>query len=374
MSRVAHLRTTRRLAELVAIETPSGDAARLGEAYELIAGWGGEALGREPEYVIRAGVPHLLWRATMDPQLLIICHADTVFPAGTIDERPFRIVGDHATGPGVFDMKSGIVVALEALCSVRNSEHISLLITGDEETGSITSRPLIEDIASVCDATLVLEPSLDGAAKVGRKGGSFYSIRFCGKAAHAGLEPELGCNALIEMARWAIRLPGLARLDLGTTVTPTVADAGSAMNVVPAKAMLKVDVRARTLAELERVDTELRALSEDVTHGVTTSVDGGINRPPLEPGGSKALVELYEREAQRLGLSLPAAVTVGGASDGNFTAALGIPTLDGLGPSGGGAHAGHEWVDLADLDRRVPLMTALFDALIRRADRSTTRC
>lgn len=364
---MTQLRTTQRLAELVACETPSGDAARLEAAYRLISDWGVEALGRGPERVVRDGVPHLLWRATAEPELLILCHADTVFPVGTIDERPFRIEGNRATGPGVFDMKAGLVLALDALCAVRRTDRVSLLITGDEETGSITSRPLIEQVARSCAAVLVLEPSLDGAVKVGRKGGSFYSIRFCGKAAHTGLEPELGRNALTEMARWTMHLPSLARPELGTTVTPTMAEAGTAMNVVPATAVLKVDVRAQTLAELERVDHQVRALfgtdAETGTNGVVATVDGGINRPPLEAAGARGLLELCRRQARQLGIPEPGAVTVGGASDGNFTAALGIPTLDGLGPRGDGAHAAHEWVDLVDLDERVRMLTGMLDAL-----------
>lgn len=369
---LTELRTTKRLAELVTAETPSGDAARLTSAYRLIAEWGTEALGREPETVVRDEVPHLLWDAA-DPRLLVLCHADTVFPAGTIDERPFRIEGDRAFGPGVFDMKAGLVLGLEALGSVSRPEHIALLVTGDEETGSRTSRALIEQTAASCGAVLILEPSLHGALKVGRKGGSFYSIRFCGKAAHAGLEPELGRNALTEMAQWALRLPSLARPSAGTTVTPTLADAGTAMNVVPANATLQIDVRAETLAELERVDHELRMLAEGASNEVTASVKGGINRPPLETSRTTELVELCQECARSLGMPEPDTATVGGASDGNFTSALGIPTLDGLGPTGDGAHAAHEWVDLVDLDRRVPLLTAMFDALTRSPIRATER-
>lgn len=362
MSDILGARTTRRLRELTTTETPSRDATALETAYRLIEPWGSEALGRAPERVEHDGVPHLLWRAA-EPQVLMLCHADTVFPSGTIGSRPFRIEGSRAFGPGVFDMKAGIVLGLEAAAAVARPERVCLLITGDEETGSLSSRGLIETVASECEAVLVLEPSLDGAMKIGRKGGSFYSIRFSGKAAHAGLEPELGCNALVELAHWTTRLLSLARPDVGTTVTPTRASAGTAMNVVPANAELSVDVRARSLAELERVDQELRALGQAASNGVSAVVNGGVNRPPLEVTGAGHLVELCRSQARRLGMPELDTAMVGGASDGNFTAALGIPTLDGLGPRGDGAHATHEWVDLIDLADRVGLLTGLLDAL-----------
>lgn len=360
-------RVLERLGRIVSTETPSGDAARLDVAHSLLTDWGTEALGRSPERVVRDGVPHLVWRATAGPEVLLICHVDTVFPAGTIQQRPFRVEGSRAFGPGVFDMKSGIVIALEALSVVARPECVALLITGDEETGSITSRPLIESAASTATAVLVLEPSLDGALKVGRKGGSFYNLTFRGVAAHAGLEPERGRSALLELARWTLQLPDLADADKGTSVTPTVAHAGVAVNAVPDHALLSVDVRATTLAEMERVDAALRDLTAPGRapgpSGVSVTLEGGINRPPMEVEGSVDLVELCRQEARRLGLSEPDAVVVGGASDGNFTAALGIPTLDGLGAVGHGAHAVHEYVELESLYERAALVAGMIDVL-----------
>lgn len=356
-----------RLERLVSIETPSGDAARLDVAHALLTEWGSEALGRAPERVVRDGVPHLAWRATASPEVVLICHVDTVFPAGTIEQRPFRVEGSRAFGPGVFDMKAGIVIALEALAKVARPECVSLVITGDEETGSITSRALVESVASTAKAALVLEPSIDGALKVGRKGGSFYNLTFHGVAAHAGLEPERGRSALLELARWALQLPELADRDKGTSVTPTVAHAGTVVNAVPDHAVLSVDVRATTLAEMERVDAALRDLTapdrQPHPSGVSVTLDGGINRPPMEAEGSLDLVELCRQEARRLGLSEPDAVAVGGGSDGNFTAALGIPTLDGLGPAGHGAHAVHEYVELESLHERAALVAGMIDVL-----------
>ncbi|GAA1911617.1 M20 family metallopeptidase [Nocardioides hwasunensis] len=354
-----------RLERLVSMETPSGDAPRLDALHDVVGGWGAEVLGRRPERVVVEGVPHLLWRATDEPSVLLLGHLDTVFPAGTTERRPFRVDDGRASGPGVFDMKAGVVIALEALERVARPERVALLLTGDEEVGSVTSRSLIEEVARTAAAVLVLEPSLAGALKVGRKGGSFYHLDFHGRAAHAGLEPERGRNALLELARWALELPGLANHDLGTTVTPTVASAGTTVNVVPDRATLTVDVRATTLDEQTRVDEAVRAMVERHrgANGVDVHVDGGINRPPLETSGSEALVALCRGEARRLGLAEPDAVSVGGASDGNFTAALGIPTLDGLGPNGDGAHAEHEWVEVSSIGQRAAIVGGMVDVL-----------
>lgn len=347
-----------RLERLVNAETPSGDADRLRVAHGLLRAWGDPAFGRPPVERVVDAVPHLLWEAADDrPPVLLLGHLDTVFPAGTTDVRPFRREAGRATGPGVFDMKAGLVAGLEAVAALAHTSRVSLLVTGDEETGSVTSRALIEDLASRSVAVLVLEPSLAGALKTSRKGGSFYDIAFTGVAAHAGLEPEKGRNALSELARWALDLPELARPDAGTTVTPTQASAGTANNVVPHRAVLTVDVRARTLAELERVHRLVRARVP--SDGVTVEVRGGINRPPLEVDASGRLVQLCREAARDLGLPEPRTAAVGGASDANFTAALGVPTLDGLGPVGDGAHAEHEWVDLADLEPRARLLARL---------------
>lgn len=370
MSALDEGRLVERLGRLVTRETPSGDAARLDRAYELISVWGEEAFGRPPSRVEREGVPHLVWEAEGDPAVLLLCHADTVFPAGTIERRPFSVDGDKATGPGVFDMKAGIVIGLAALETVVDTSRVAMIVTGDEETGSITSRALIEEVAGRAGAVLVLEPSLDGALKVGRKGGSFYDLRFEGLAAHAGLEPESGRNALLAMARSALGLPGLADHSAGTTVTPSMASAGTAVNVVPDAAVLTVDVRGTTLAELERVDAAIHALAgpdQEELFGVSVTVVGGINRPPLEVAGSVGLVELCREQARRLGIAEPDAVTVGGASDGNFTAALGVPTLDGLGPAGGGAHAEHEWVRVSAMPDQAALVAGMVEALVARA-------
>lgn len=365
-------RLVERLGRLVMIETPSGDAARLAPALQCLQEWGVEAFGRPGETLVVDGVPHLLWRSRADRPILLLGHVDTVFPAGTLDRRPFTVDGDRATGPGVFDMKAGLVIAFEALSRMGDTSHVSMLITGDEETGSQTSRALVEATASGCSAVLVFEPSLDGAFKTGRKGAGLYRIGFTGRAAHAGIEPELGNNALMELARTALWSETIADPGRGTTVTPTGATSGTAINVVPASGELSLDVRARSLAELERVHAALLA-RQAVIPGVTLTVSGGINRPPLEPHRSQALVELARHVADREGLAEIRTATVGGGSDGNFTAAMGVPTLDGLGPMGGGAHAEHEWVSLSSMEERVRLTAGMLDALAAPTEEATHR-
>jgi glutamate carboxypeptidase len=270
-------------------------------------------------------------------------------------------------------MKAGLVTAIDALERVADPSRVAVLVTGDEETGSPTSRALIEDVAREAAAVLVLEPSLDGALKVGRKGGGIYELSFRGLAAHAGLEPERGRNALLAMASWAVRLPELADLTAGTTVTPTRASSGTAVNVVPDAARLSVDVRGATAAELDRVDRAIRRWSagEDGAPpgpDVDVEVGGGVNRPPLEESGSVGLVARCRRVAAELGLPEPATATVGGGSDGNFTAALGVPTLDGLGPSGNGAHTAYEWVEIDAIGRQAALVAGLVEQIINEND------
>ncbi|GAA1477360.1 M20 family metallopeptidase [Nocardioides aestuarii] len=351
------------LERLVAAETPSSDADRLRLSHALLRGWGEPAFGRPPVERLVDGVPHLLWEPDPgSPHVLLLGHVDTVFAAGTTASRPFRRDGDLATGPGVFDMKAGLLIGLEAVATLADASRVAMLVTGDEEVGSVTSRALIEELASGATAVLVLEPSLGGAFKTSRKGGSIYDLVFSGRAAHAGLEPERGRNALSELARWALEVPQLADPALGTTVTPTVARAGTANNVVPDQAVLTLDVRARSMAELLRVDEAVR--SRTPASGVGVTVRGGINRPPLEAGASDRLVGLCREVALELGLPAPRTAAVGGASDANFTAALGVETLDGLGPEGDGAHTEHEWVDLTALQPRARLVAGLIERLL----------
>ncbi|WP_329379468.1 M20 family metallopeptidase [Streptomyces sp. NBC_01716] len=353
-----------RLRHLVGIESPTGHAPGLEAVYELLTEWSEGLLGTV-HHEIRDGVPHL-YREERDPSpvkpVLILGHADTVWPLGTLDSWPFRVDGSHVTGPGAFDMKAGLVLALDALRRIGDAGHVRLLVTGDEEQGSVTSRALIEEVARDCAAVLVLEPSLDGALKTARKGGAMFEVTVRGRAAHAGLEPERGVNALIELSQQVLAINDLGDPDRGTTVSPTVSRSGSTRNTIPESARVEIDVRAWHSDELVRVEEDLRALRSR-TRGSSLELTGGINRFPLEHQMSAGLVTMARELARAEGLAPVTEARVGGASDGNFTAALGIPTLDGLGPAGGGAHARGEWVDATSVGDRTALVAALLRTL-----------
>lgn len=357
----ADARALARLGELVSIETPTGDAAGLAAAQRLVRSWIEPIAG--PATVESAdGVEHLLWSGGPAPRVLLLAHLDTVFPGGTLARRPFTVDGDRATGPGVFDMKAGIVIIAEALARASRPGEVAVLVTSDEEVGSLTSRPLVEREAARAGTVLVLEPSLDGAVKVARRGGSMYRLEIRGRAAHAGLDPAMGRSALAELAHQVLALPLLADDERGTTVSPTVARSGTVTNVIPDHAELHVDVRAWTLDELERVDAAMAALTAH-TPDVVVEVTGGINRPPMEDAVSRELLDCARDVSSRLEHPPLAASSAGGASDGNFTAAVGARTLDGLGPDGGGAHAEDEWVSVSSLHRRVELVAGMLDEL-----------
>lgn len=358
----ARARAIERLDALVSIETPTGDTAGLAAAQRLVCSWLDPVIGEPGVIETVDGVEHLRWSGGDAPAVLLIGHLDTVFAKGTLDERPFRVDGDRATGPGVFDMKAGIVIMAAALELVARPGEVAVLLTSDEEIGSLTSRALIEREAARAGTVLVLEPSLDGALKIARRGGSIYRVALTGRAAHAGLEPWKGRSALTELAHHVLALPELADADAGTTVSPTVASAGTVTNVIPEHAEVRVDVRAWTLGELERVDDEMQRLGAH-TDGVSVAVSGGINRPPMEESSSTELLDCARRVAARLGHPEVEAVSAGGASDGNFTAAVGARTLDGLGPRGAGAHADHEWVSVSSMVERIDLLAGMLDDL-----------
>jgi glutamate carboxypeptidase len=295
--------------------------------------------------------------------MLVLGHHDTVWPKGTLAEIQFRVEDGRVRGPGVFDMKAGIAVAIAVLAELARRDRpprVTLLLTPDEEIGTKASLALLLEVARAHRGALVLEPSHEGAAKIARKGAGAFAVTFGGRAAHAGLDPEKGASALLELAHFTQFAAALSRPDDGTSVTPTVAQSGARTNVVPESAWLSLDCRAWSLAEAERVETELRAY-EPRDPRVRVVVEGGFDRPPLEPTpAARALYERAKAIATELGFALPAA-RVGGASDGNLTAAAGVPTLDGLGPVGDGAHARDEWVLASDLPRRAELLARLLE-------------
>jgi glutamate carboxypeptidase len=300
---------------------------------------------------------------------LVLGHLDTVWPSGTLAEMPFSLDGQVVRGPGCFDMKAGAAVAiavLEAIArgDVKPAAGGALLLTGDEETGSTASSDFLVAEARKRRAVLVLEPAAEGgAAKIARKGIGNVQVRLMGIAAHAGLEPEHGASALLEMARLVTFADALGDSQVGTSVVPTVASAGSRKNVVPEKAELAIDFRFWTEAEGARVASALTTY-RPMDERVSLEFTGGVERPAME--ASPASFAIYDRAvgiARQLGFDLPPA-RVGGASDGNLTAAAGIPTLDGLGPAGGGAHSRTEHVQADDVPRRAALLASLLEETI----------
>ncbi|MBL7252906.1 M20/M25/M40 family metallo-hydrolase [Actinoplanes sp. LDG1-01] len=346
--------------ELVTCESPSDDRAAVARSAEVVAAVGHRLFGAGPQLIVIDGRTHLRWRFGVGPpRVLLLGHHDTVWPIGTLAHTPYDMTGETLRGPGCFDMKAGVVQALHAVASLRDRTGVTVLITGDEELGSPTSRELIEKEAAGCAAALVLEGAADGGAlKTERKGVSLYRVRVTGRASHAGLEPEAGVNSTVELAHQVLAVQALADPALGTTVVPTRMTAGTTTNTVPAAGEFAVDVRARTIAEQQRVDAALRALTPALPEARLT-IEGGPNRPPLEATASDALFTRAQAIATRLGLPPPARAAVGGASDGNFTAGAGTPTLDGLGAVGGGAHAAGEHVVIAEIPRRAALVAAL---------------
>jgi glutamate carboxypeptidase len=368
----APARLLERLRAWVEQESPSGDEARATRlAAEIAAAL--EGVGAVVERIPAPGWGvHLRARIegaepTLDP-VLVLGHLDTVHPVGTLERMPFRIQGERVEGPGVYDMKAGLAILVEVLQLLREAgtpprRPVLVLITCDEEVGSGSSRALIEETARGVVATLVLEPPLrGGAAKTARKGVADYTLRVRGRAAHAGVEPERGISAIRELATQIGLIDALAAPAQGTTINFGIISGGTAGNVVPAEAAVSIDVRFATAAEGERLDAALHALGP-VLPGAELVLEGGINRPPLER--TAGVIGLYRQAralAAELGFELGEGAT-GGGSDGCFTAAIGVPTLDGLGVDGGGAHSTDEHILLADLAPRVALLRRLLETL-----------
>ncbi len=345
------------LRRLVEVESPSLDLDALAKSADNLASLIAERTGRPADLIEGSAGPHVHWSGGGEPKVLILGHHDTVFPLGALADRPFAVADGRVTGPGVFDMKAGIVQAVHAVAALDDPTGVEMLFTADEEVGSATSRALLEARAQACGNVLVLEPSADGGAvKTGRKGTGTFEVVVRGRASHAGLEPEAGVNSLIEAAHQILRIAAFAAGD--TTVTPTVARAGTADNVVPAETRIRVDVRVTDAAEKDRIESSMAGLVP-VDPAATIEVFGSIARPPMPESASATLFPLAEAAAPGIG-----GVPVGGGSDGNFTAALGIPTLDGLGAVGGGAHADHEFVIADTMPGRVDLIEGILRRLL----------
>jgi glutamate carboxypeptidase len=346
------------LEALVKCESPSDDLAACRTVVELACTLATQILG-SPAQIREINNRPVFWWGDENPDVLLLGHLDTVWPQGSFMPL-WNVDGDVARGPGIFDMKGGFVQALFALKGISGS--VALVATTDEEIGSGTSRELIETLAKGATAVLVLEASLDGKVKTGRKGTSMYQVIVHGRAAHAGLEPENGINTTVEIANIVLQLASLESDDNGTTVVPTVMQSGNTTNTVPDLAVLDLDARSYSKAELLRVDAAIRAL-QPIHPEARIEISGGLNRPPLELSATKELYEQAERVASQLGITLGHAA-VGGASDGNFAAAAGARVLDGLGAVGGGAHAKNEWVSVKALQERSEFLHAFIEELL----------
>lgn len=358
------------LGELVSIESPSDDGPSLERFAARLESLFGEfgAIERLPhEDSARGPILRLAVEAedTQTQHAVALCHYDTVWSLGTLQRIPFSVDADGvARGPGCFDMKGGIVVLCFALRALRErglkpKRKLQVLFTPDEEIGSPSSRPVIESTAKDAAVAFVLESPLPGGTlKTARKGTGDYLVRITGRAAHAGVEPQKGISATGELARQILALHALNDYARGTTVNVGVVHGGTRPNVVAAEAEAHVDVRVETLAEAERIDAAIRGLMPQLP-GARLDIDGGLNRPPMERSPIMAeLFGLARRNAAAMGVELREGST-GGGSDGNFTAAMGVPTMDGLGPEGEGAHAAHEHVLTESFPRRAALLAGL---------------
>lgn len=346
---------------LVECESPTEDLAACNQVVDLAVEIANKLLKTSATKINESGRP-VFWWGAKNPKVVLLCHLDTVWPKGSF-QPTWKIEADIATGPGVFDMKAGFVQALYAISQINGAQdNVALVATTDEETGSATSKELIERLAKTAQAVLVFEASLDGKVKTGRKGTAMYQVSVIGRASHAGLEPEKGINATTELAKLVMQISTLENSEFGTTAVPTVMQSGTTTNTVPALAKLDIDVRSFTISELNRIDKSIRALSSDVAK---VEVTGGVNRPPLETSSSMDLYEKLEKVAKDLGLSPIGHASVGGASDGNLAAAAGAKVLDGLGAIGMGAHAPGESIKISTIEERIKLTTAFINELLK---------
>jgi glutamate carboxypeptidase len=355
------------LKRAVEIESPSMNKAaidRMADFFAHEASQRGARVRLLPHAAAGAAVVADFWVEAGDAKpLLLLGHLDTVWELGTLATMPFHIRDARAYGPGIFDMKSGAVCALWAVQALTTLEisppgPVRLFLNADEEVSSVAFREELLAAARHARAVLVLEPAgAQGALKTSRKGVGEFQITVHGRQAHAGVNPSAGVNAISELARQILRIEKLARPRRGLTVNVDVIQGGTRTNVIPELATARVDVRVPTVRDRDRLDAAMRALAP-IHPDAKLEITGGVNRPPMERKMASALFRQAQELGRRMGIELSEAAT-GGGSDGNFTAALGIPTLDGLGGTGDGAHARHEHVVIAELPQRAALLAAL---------------
>ena len=353
--------------EIVEIESPSHDVERNVEVSAWVEQQASNInLDLEIEKTFAEGYgEHLVIRAFPSDQkgVLLLGHTDTVHPVGTKKDNPTRMEDGKFYGCGIFDMKANVVLMLEALrffaeSGLRPARPITILLSCDEEVGSFTGRPLVEREAAGSEFCLVCEPSSNGRVKTGRKGTGMFCLKTWGIPAHAGLEPEKGASAILELAKQIEKIQGLNNGADGTTVNVCTMRGGTTTNVIPEHAECSIDVRFTSASEADRIDCEIRNLTA-FDDRVKLAVSGGINRPPMERTDKvNALYEMARKLAASFGYDL-GETQVGGASDGNFVAALGVPALDGLGVSGDGAHTLREYIVIDDIAKRAALLAML---------------
>ena len=348
------------LESLVRCESPSEDLSACKKVVQLANEIATRELGTAAEILEVYGRP-VFWWGDKNPKVVLLCHLDTVWPIGSFNPI-WQIDGDVLRGPGTFDMKVGFIQALYALKDIQGS--VALIATTDEEIGSHASKELIMQVSKTADAVLVLEASLDGKVKTGRKGTAMYVVKAVGLASHAGLEPEKGINATVEIAAQILKLKELENSEFGTTVVPTMLKGGTTANTIPAEATLEIDARSFSQSDLERVDRAIQSLTA-ITPGAQIEITGGLNRPVLEPTSCNELYEIAEKVAKSIGMAPLGSAEVGGASDGNFAAAAGARVLDGLGAIGGGAHAVNEWASIKAIEERKNFLNAFIKELLK---------
>jgi glutamate carboxypeptidase len=360
--------TLKFLRAMVEIESPSDNKEAVDQCVAFVAKGCSELAGRVRLYRQKA-FGDLLEARFGPPKsnrkpILLLGHLDTVWPLGTLKNMPFRVESGRVWGPGVLDMKGGVAMALAAIAILKKQQKLTrpvvLLLNSDEEVGSTVSRPVTEKLALQSEAVYVLEPAqgLKGAYKTARKGVGNYSIRVGGVASHAGVDFERGHSAIIEMARQIERITQFTDLERGITVNVGTVQGGTRSNVVAAEAHAEVDIRIARAKDEARIEKQFRSLRVFDTK-CSLHVEGGLNRPPMErTRGTVALYKRAAKYARELGFTLEEAAT-GGGSDGNFTSALGVPTLDGMGAVGEGAHAAHESLLLEHMAPRTALLAAM---------------
>lgn len=371
--RSAEPRLRGRLRELVEIESPSEDREAVNRAADLVAGWARELGGEIRRHaggsfgdVLEVRFAARRVAAASARPVLVLGHLDTVYPLGTLAAMPWREIeaedGVRLMGPGVVDMKAGVVMALEAMAALRELDAmerpVMMLLNPDEEVGSEVSRPQTERLAQESAAVFVLEPAQGLAYKTARKGVGHFEVAVKGVAAHAGVDFASGHSAVVEMARVVEEVSGWTDLSRGRTVNVGVIAGGTRSNVIAAECRAEVDARVVTMEDAARVEQMFRGLRTR-DGACTVRVSGGINRPPMErSAGTVALFQVAQRLAAEIGMELQEAAT-GGGSDGNFTAAMGVPTLDGMGAVGGGAHSPAEYVAARHLVERTALLAGM---------------